>query len=56
MDDLIKNWNQALPLSLYYDHLPDKMQTEITKKLEEFYFNNEPFLDSNRNNLTHVRF
>lgn len=52
---MIKNWDRLLPIALYYDHLYEDEQKEISRELNEFYFNNEPFLDSNRDNMTHVR-
>lgn len=55
MDDMKKNWNRLLPIAFGYDHLYDKEQKEITRELNEFYFNNEPLSDANRDNLTNVR-
>lgn len=55
MDDMIKNWDRLLPIALYYDHLYEDEQKEISREINEFYFNNEPFLDSNRENMTNVR-
>lgn len=55
MDDLVKNWDQQLPITFYYDHLYADQQKQITEQLNEFYFQNEPFLDSNRDNLTKAR-
>lgn len=54
MDDMIKNWDRLLPIVFYYDHLYADDQNRITQQLNEFYFDNEPFLDSNRDNLTKV--
>lgn len=55
MDDMIKNWDRLLPIAFYYDHLHPDNQKQISQELNDFYFNNEPFLDSNRDNLTKVR-
>lgn len=54
MDDMIKHWDRLLPFALYYDHLDDEDQKRISQQLNEFYFNNEPFLDTNRDNMTKV--
>ena len=54
MDDMIKNWDRLLPIVFYYDHLYVEDQNQITQQLNEFYFDNEPFLDTNRDNLTKV--
>lgn len=56
MDDMIKNWDFLLPLTFYYEHFPTEQQKRITEELNEFYFHNEPFLESNRQNLTNVGF
>lgn len=55
MDDMMKNWDRLLPIALYYDHLYEDEQKQIGIELNEFYFNNEPFLDSSRDNMTKVR-
>ncbi|KAG5672659.1 hypothetical protein PVAND_002771 [Polypedilum vanderplanki] len=48
--DLLKNWERALPISLYYDHHNQQKQDEITKKIDEFYFNNQKLtLDTQKN-------
>lgn len=55
MDDMIKNWDRLLPIVFYYDHLYFEDQNQITQQLNEFYFDNEPFSDTNRDNLTKVK-
>lgn len=55
MDSMIKNWDRLLPIAFYYDHLSAEEQKQITQQLNEFYFKNEPFLESNRENLTKVK-
>lgn len=54
MDDFTKNWDQLLPITFYYDHLYADQQKKITEQLNEFYFQNEPFSETNRDNLTKV--
>lgn len=54
MDDYIKNWDKLLPITFYYDHLYADQQKQITEQLNEFYFQNEPFSEANRDNLTKV--
>jgi hypothetical protein len=54
MNDMIKNWDRLLPIVFHYDHLPEDRQKQISMELNEFYFKNEPFLDTNRDNLTNV--
>lgn len=54
MDDMIKHWERLLPITFNYDHLYEEDQNKISQQLNEFYFNNEPFLDENRDNLTKV--
>lgn len=50
--DLLKNWERALPISLYYDHHSYQKQEEITKKIDEFYFNNQKLTIDTQKNLT----
>lgn len=52
--DLLKNWDRALPISLYYDHHDEKKQEEITRKINEFYFNNQKLTLETQNNLTNL--
>lgn len=53
-DDLINNWENILPITFYYDHLPDSDQKEITSKISEYYMNNEPLDYSKRQNFTNM--
>ena len=52
--DLLKNWNRALPISLYYNHIEPEKRDEITKKIDEFYFKNEKLTHSTMQNLTNL--
>lgn len=53
-NDLLKNWNRALPISLYYDqHSPEK-QAEVTSKINEFYFKHQKLTSDNHQNLTNL--
>lgn len=54
MSSLVREWERALPVIFYYDHLYEDQQKEITKAINEFYFNNEPLSESNQDNLTTV--
>lgn len=53
--DLLKNWDRALPISLYYNHLDEAKQELITKEITEFYFNNQKLTEGTKKNLTNVR-
>lgn len=53
-NDLLKNWNRALPISLYYDHHSHAKQHEITSKINEFYFSNQKLTTSTQQNLTNL--
>lgn len=50
--DLLKNWETALSVSLYYDHHSIERQEEITRKINEFYFNNQKLNLDTQKNLT----
>lgn len=52
--DLLKNWERALPISLYYDHHDYDKQQEITRKIDEFYFNHEKLTLNTQHNLTNL--
>ena len=54
MDDMIKNWDRLLPIAFNFDYLHTDRQQEIIRELNEFYFENEPFLEFNRDNMTNV--
>uniref|UniRef100_A0AAG5D402 Carboxylic ester hydrolase n=1 Tax=Anopheles atroparvus TaxID=41427 RepID=A0AAG5D402_ANOAO len=49
---LIDRWDQALPISLYYDHHEKQKQGEITQKINEFYFGNQQLVKATEKNLT----
>ena len=51
---LLKNWNRALPISLYYNHIEPEKREEITTKIDEFYFKNEKLTHSTKQNLTNL--
>ncbi|CAH1730140.1 unnamed protein product [Chironomus riparius] len=53
-EELLKNWEKALSTSLYYDHHDSQKQEEITKKIDEFYFNNQRLTSNNNQNLTNL--
>jgi carboxylesterase type B len=50
--DLLKNWERALPVSLYYDHHDQRKQEAITRQVDEFYFNNQRLTLDTQKNLT----
>jgi carboxylesterase type B len=50
--DLLKNWNRALPISLYYDHHSEEKQQEMTRKINDFYFKNTKLNVNTQQNLT----
>lgn len=52
--DLLKNWEIALPISLYYDHHSDEKQNEITNEINEFYFQNQKLTTETQQNLTNL--
>lgn len=53
-NDLLKNWDRALPISLYYSHHSIERQQEITTKINEFYFKNQKLTTSTQQNLTNL--
>ena len=50
--NLLKNWNRALPISLYFDHHSEEKQQEMTRKINEFYFTNTKLNHNTQQNLT----
>jgi hypothetical protein len=50
---LVKSWEEALPITFYYDHLSEDEKNEINADIYKFYFK-EQFLGVNEKNLTHV--
>lgn len=55
MDDMKKNWDRLLPFAFEYDHVYEDEQKKISEALNEFYFNDDPFSEESRENLTKVR-
>ena len=52
--DLNENWDRALPISLYYHHLPEETQQNLTNQINEFYFKNRKLVVETQQNLTNV--
>lgn len=52
--NLNDHWNQALPASLYYDHHDLNLQAQITKYINEYYFNNQQLIKATEKNLTNL--
>lgn len=52
---LLKTWEEALPISLYYDHHDIAKQEEITEKINKFYFKDQKLTLGTQKNLTNVR-
>lgn len=52
--DLLKSWDRALPISLYYNHHSDEKIEEITRKIDDFYFNNQKLTIDTQSNLTNL--
>lgn len=52
--DLLKNWDKALPISLYYDHHNYEKQQEITERINDFYFNNQKLTTKTQQNITNL--
>lgn len=40
LDELIRNWDTTLPVTLQYDHLNATAQEDITRRVNQFYFGN----------------
>lgn len=40
-ENFVKKIDYALPIIFYYDHHDSSVQKEITKKIKEFYFDND---------------
>ncbi|XP_050088425.1 juvenile hormone esterase [Anopheles aquasalis] len=51
---LNEHWDQALPISLYYDHHNLTRQQEITERINKFYFNNQKLVEKTERNLTNL--
>lgn len=53
-DDFKRNYKFALPHALNYDHHAKEIQEEITRKIYNFYFNDETIDSTKHQNLTNV--
>lgn len=54
IQELDENFNKLVPLSLMYDKIVNNTNS-VTKKLKEYYFNNEKLDKSKIYDLIHVR-
>lgn len=54
---LLNNWDSSLPATFGYSHLDADVRMNITRSVNEFYFDNEntPTLQVNRQQLMNVR-
>lgn len=52
--DLLKNWDRALPISLYYDHHGAEKQEHFTRRINEFYFKNQKLTSNTQQNFTNL--
>uniref|UniRef100_A0A182NR34 Carboxylic ester hydrolase n=1 Tax=Anopheles dirus TaxID=7168 RepID=A0A182NR34_9DIPT len=48
------HWDDALPISLFYDHHELDRQRQITTEINNFYFNNQKLVKETEQNLTNV--
>lgn len=53
-EDFKTNRDKALPIALYYDHHAPAVQAHITKRVNEYYFDNEELSPRTHQNLTNV--
>ncbi|XP_058058216.1 venom carboxylesterase-6-like [Anopheles bellator] len=51
---LNEHWEQALPISLYYDHHESTHQRKITDAINEFYFRKRKLVKETEKNLTNL--
>lgn len=54
-EDFLKNYGTALPIVLNYDHHSKAVQSSITKRIIQFYFNDEAPSAAKKQNITNVR-
>lgn len=56
LDELLRNWDVSLPVTLGYSHLNATARSDITRSINEFYFGNEttPTHPINRQTLMNV--
>ena len=52
---LAKEWEKFLPVTFYYDHLPERQISEINLKIADFYFKETSLDVENEKNLTKVK-
>ena len=48
------HWDEALEVSLYYDHHDLTTKQRMTEEINEFYFNNRKLILETRQNFTDV--
>lgn len=54
-DEFREKFKDVLPIILYYDHHPEEIRDEITKKINEFYFNEKhDWSKENHQDLTNL--
>ncbi|KAG5667007.1 hypothetical protein PVAND_015010 [Polypedilum vanderplanki] len=53
LKELEENWKKILPVTFYYDHLPENEVDEINQKIYNFYFKESSF-SNNKENLTNM--
>lgn len=51
---LNEDWQNVFPVTLEYVNEKGEQQAEISKRVREFYFGNEPINPSNPRNLSNV--
>lgn len=51
---LNSKWEQVFPMTLEYVNEPAELQSEISKAIREFYFDNSPISEDNPKNLSNV--
>lgn len=54
LEDFSRNYDKALPIAFYYDHHPKDVQSDITNRIIEYYFNGEAPSASKQQNITNV--
>lgn len=54
MEDLSTDYAKILPITFYYDHRCEATQSEITKKIIDFYFDGEAPSATKQQNITNV--
>lgn len=56
LDKLNSKWKEVFPITLEYVNEPAEIQSEISKRVREFYFSNNPITADNPKNLSNVNF